>query len=78
MDAVEIVIGEDGRILEPRGVTLRVPSSVALRPPDADQRRTRLQALWKEIDVHLDAIPKKPWPDNDPIVEKFRRKGLLD
>ena len=78
METVEIVIGEDGLIQEPRGVTLKVPSSLALCPPDVAQRRVRLQALWKEIDARLDDAPRQPWPENDPVVEKFRRKGLLD
>ena len=42
-------------------------------PPD---RQERLEALWKRIEE--DDAPLKPWPENDPIVEKYRRKGLID
>ena len=43
-----------------------------------EQRSKRLQALFDETDADLADVPRKPWPKDDPIVEKFRRKGLID
>ena len=76
MDATEIVNREEGRG-EDEGGSLKAPSP-QVPSPNADRRRERLQALWKEIDAHLDPLPRDAWPENDPVIEKFRRKGLLD
>lgn len=43
-----------------------------------EERATRLQDLFDTIDADLADVPRKPWPKDDPIVEKFRRKGLID
>ena len=43
-----------------------------------EQRAARLQALFVETDAHLADVPRKSWPKDDPIVEKFLRKGLID
>ena len=46
-----------------------------LPPLDRDER---LAALWESIDADRDGVVLKPWPENDPIVEKYRRKGLIE
>ncbi len=72
---VEIVIDEDGRVHGPVGVRLRLSAvevEYPLPPPD---RQERLEALWRRIEE--DDAPLKPWPENDPVVDKYRRKGLI-
>ena len=41
-------------------------------------RQESLQRLFAEIDSRLDPLPRKPWAENDSIVEKYRRKGLIE
>lgn len=57
------------------------PTSAALGAHDEEtdlQRSVRIEALFDEIDARLDQVPRKPWPKDDPIVEKFRRMGILE
>ena len=81
MRRVVVEVGEDGRIVTPSGKRLRL-SAEALEEGESEQaireRQERLQALFHEIDARLDQEPRKPWPKDDPIVEKFRRMGVLE
>ena len=81
MASVEIVIGEDGRIVSPKGLTLRIPEEFVVRDVPGGEERDNseaLQAIFDEINADSDRVLLKPWPVDDPIVEKYRRKGLID
>ena len=78
MDTIEVVFDEEGRLTGPKGVRLRlsgVEVQYPLPPPD---RQERLDAIFRSIAEDADAVALKPWPENDPIVEKYRRKGLIE
>ena len=78
METVEIEIGADGRIVGPVGVKLRLQTARTEYPLPPPDRQARLDAIFEEINADADQVPLKPWPENDPIVEKYRRKGLID
>ena len=71
----------DGRIAVPEGTRVRVTGEV-LDPEEREQtdqgRAESLRSLFSEIDARLDPLPRKPWPKEDPIVEKFRNMGVLE
>lgn len=81
---VEIVFDEEGRLVRPKGLRLRLPSSFIVEdragePQESEEERAeRHRKFWEETDAALADVPRKPWPKDDPIVEKFRRMGILE
>ena len=80
MDTVEIVIGEDGRVVSPVGVRLRIPTqNVAQeRPESEEERATRLDAFFEEHEKAMEDLPRREMCDSDPLVAKYRRMGFFD
>ena len=81
MRRVVLEVGEDGRIVVPEGTRVRVMGEVLNAEESAvagSERGEGLARLFEEIDARLDPLPRKPWPENDPIVEKYRRMGVLE
>lgn len=78
MDTVEIVIGEDGLVKEPRGVRLRIPQTRVV-PNDTDEdRRARLLEFIEETKRIMKDVPVKEVCESDPFIAKFKRMGILD
>lgn len=80
MDTVEIVIGEDGRVVSPVGVRLRVPIQTVVpeREESDEERAARLDAFFEEHEKAMKDLPRRELCDSDPLVAKYRRMGLLD
>ena len=76
---VEIVFDEEGRLVRPRRLRLRLPSHFIMEeepgvPQESEEERTeRQRKFWEEMDARLEDIPVKPWPMGDPIVDKYLR-----
>ena len=79
MDTVEIVIGEDGRIVSPVGVRLRIPagSVVPEREESEDERAARIDAFVRETEEDLKDLPRRELCDSDPLVAEYRRMGFF-
>ena len=80
---VEIVFDDEGRLVRPKGLHLRLPSSfIAGQEPEttqeSEERAERYRKFWEETDAALADVPRKPWPKDDPIIEKYRRMGILE
>ncbi|CAN5410248.1 hypothetical protein BH11ARM2_BH11ARM2_35470 [soil metagenome] len=74
---VTIEIGEDGRIVSPRGVKVNLPIFNPRSDSD-EERRERLRAFVERNERILADVPRHPVSDEDPVVAKFRAMGLLD
>ena len=74
---IEVVFDDEGRLLGPKGVRVRIPAVEVEYPLPPTDRQARLDALWQSIAADADTIALKPWAENDAIVEKYRRKGLI-
>lgn len=77
---VEVVFDDEGRLVHPRGVRLRLPVQFVVRDEldeTEEASAERQRTFWEETDAILDATQVKPWPEGDPVVEKYRRKGLI-
>ncbi len=79
MDTVEIVIGEDGRVVSPVGMRLRVPirAVVPEREETDEERAARIDAFVKETEEDLRDLPRRELSDVDPRVAKYRRMGFF-
>lgn len=71
---VEIVFDEEGRLVRPRGLRLRLPSHFIvedkpIEPEESEEER----AERSRMDARLKDVPVKPWPVGDPIVDKYLR-----
>lgn len=68
MDTAEIVIGEDGRIIRPVGVTLRVPAEMVVpqREESDEERGARLERFFKETEEALE----------DALVREVCNRGV--
>lgn len=81
MEMVEIEIGEDGRIIRPVGVRLRVPAQLVVpeREEPDEERRARLEKFFKETDEAPKDVPvrKLCTCGGDQLVAKYRRMGFF-
>lgn len=80
---IEVAFDEEGRLVGPKGVRLRIPaefvdeSQKTVQETD-EERATRVRAFFDETRDALKDEPRRALSDDDPLVAKYRRMGLLD
>ncbi len=79
---VEIVFDEEGRLVRPKGIRLRIPEEYVMSEKEIvetdEERAGRVRLFFEETRNVLKDEPRNPLSDDDPLVAKYRRMGLLD